>query len=150
MIVYTALSLIFALQRSETVSPSLEFANSPIFLIYSFICSSIRPVLSSPLNHRAKIKPRRNFPCIQYLKYNMVEWLKDFIYTTTKFLKHMLWSTFIHRPTTRVCTSSFLYSALSSHQITVHILNQYHIISYITKYYNYCIIWISYHFDGLS
>ena len=60
-ILYTALnspSLIFPLWRSETESPSLEFAHSPI-----------SPVLNSPSGQRAKrakIKRGQNFPCIQY------------------------------------------------------------------------------------
>ena len=71
-ILYTALnlpSLIFALYKSDTDSPSLEFAHSPIFFTYSFTYKSIGPILNSPSGQRAKrvkIKRGRNFPCIQY------------------------------------------------------------------------------------
>ena len=69
-ILYTALnspSLIFAVWRSETDSPSLEFAHSPIFKQKSFINEHISPVLNSPSGQRAKrakIKRGRNFPFI--------------------------------------------------------------------------------------
>ena len=73
-LLYTALnlpSLIFALYKSETDLPSLEFADSPIFLNYpsDLAYYSISPVLNSPSIQRVKMQKkngRGDFPCIQY------------------------------------------------------------------------------------
>ena len=65
-VLYTALnvlSLILTLQRSETDSPSLKFAHSPILLHKSlYMQNSISPILNSPSGWRAKIKRGQIFP----------------------------------------------------------------------------------------